>query len=227
MQGINEYHVPFEKTVKVLEKYNIPIIAFKFVKSPLEARLVAEEELNFPVVVKLIAPLYPHKSDAGLVALDVESPEEVERVSSQIIEKIAGSPYEGILVQEKARQGIEVVVGVNYDLQFGPVILFGAGGIFIEYLEDNVIGIPPLTRQQAYELIMSTKIGKLLKGVRNRPPSDIASLVDLILTMSRLAIENKDWIHSLDLNPVVVYEQGQGVKVLDFRLHARKPTVEV
>lgn len=225
MQESNGFQVSFSRTIEVFNKYEIPLIRYRWVKTPTEAGLAARY-LNFPVVVKLITPLFPHKSEAGLVALDINSPEEVEKISSQMIERILGVGYEGILIQEKAKPGIEVIVGINYDTQFGPVILFGAGGLFAEFLEDYVIGIPPLTQRQVHELIMQTKIGKLLMGVRNKPPADIAGLEDLILKVSSIAVENKDWIMSLDLNPVVVYEQGQGVEILDFRMFSREPAIE-
>jgi len=226
MQESNEYYVPFEKTVEILKKYEVPLINYCWVKKTTEIKESINEKINFPAVVKLISPLFLHKSDAGLVALDVQSPEEIEQVSSWMIERISGGEYEGILIQEQAKAGTEVVIGINYDSQFGPIVLFGAGGVFVEYLEDHVIGIPPLTHQLAHELIFLTKIGNLLKGVRNKPPADIVSLVDLIYKVSRIAVENRNWIKSLDLNPVVVYEKGQGVRVLDFRLFSRKPTLE-
>lgn len=221
MGEFNGRLISFEKTIELLTNYSIPLIPYRWVRSPEEAKREVYKGLNFPAVVKIITTSFPHKSEVGLVMLDLMNPEAVEQAVQKLVERLSGIPYEGILIQEQASSGIEVIVGVSRDEQFGPVVAFGAGGIFVEFLEDTVLGIPPLTHRLAREMIEQTKISKLLKGVRGRKPADIPALVDLIVKVSCLAKDNEEWIEALDLNPVVVYEAEKGLQVLDFRLYAR------
>ncbi|MGB9714344.1 MAG: acetate--CoA ligase family protein [Candidatus Bathyarchaeales archaeon] len=202
----------------VCVEYGIPVTKFKLAKSDAEAVKFAEE-IGYPVVLKIVSPDIIHKSDVGGVIVNLKDAKDVRGAYKQILENVkkhkADARIEGILVQEMAPASTEVIVGAVKDPQFGPAIMFGIGGIFVEVLKDVTFRIAPITEEEAREMITEVKAYPLLKGYRNLPPADINTIVDILLKTSRLVTEHQE-IKELDLNPIMVYEKG--AKTVDARI---------
>jgi acetyl-CoA synthetase (ADP-forming) len=199
-------------------EYGIPVTKFELAKSEAQAVKFAEK-IGYPVVLKIVSPDVVHKSDVGGVAVNLKDSKSVREAYSQILKNVkkhnAKAKIVGVLVQEMAPQSTEVIVGVTKDPQFGPAIMFGLGGIFVEVLKDVTFRIAPITEDEAREMITEVKAYPLLKGYRNSPPVDIAAIVGILLKTSKLAMEHQE-IKELDLNPVMVYEKG--AKTVDARI---------
>jgi acetyl-CoA synthetase (ADP-forming) len=199
-------------------EYGIPVTKFELAKSEAQAVKFAEK-IGYPVVLKIVSPDVVHKSDVGGVAVNLKDSKSVREAYRQILKNVkkhnAKAKIVGVLVQEMAPQSTEVIVGVTKDPQFGPAIMFGLGGIFVEVLKDVTFRIAPITKDEAREMITEVKAYPLLKGYRNSPPADIAAIVGILLKTSKLAMEHQE-IKELDLNPVMVYEKG--AKTVDARI---------
>ena len=178
-------------------------------------------KIGFPLVMKVVSPDIVHKSDIGGIQVGLKTPEEVEQAFVQILENAKKhrpkADIYGVDVQEMAQQGKELIIGCSRDVQFGPLIMFGAGGIFVNYLKDISFRLAPLSRSDVVELIDETKIGMLLKGVRGESPSDIVALQDTILRISQL-VTDFDEIVELDINPAFAYERGKGLIAVDVKI---------
>jgi acetyltransferase len=204
----------------IAEAYGIPVAKIELATSSEEAKQIAEE-LGYPVVLKIASPDIVHKSDVGGIEIGLQTPEEVEEAFLRIVENARdGRPKAiiyGVDVQEMAEAGKELIVGCSRDVQFGPLIMFGAGGVYVNFLEDVAFRLAPMTRTDAKALIDETKISTLLKGVRGEPPSDVKALEDTILRISQLVTDFSD-IVELDINPVFAYEQNEGVSAVDVKI---------
>ena len=207
---------PEAKTI--CKMYNIPVTDFKVAKNEDEV-VKFSREIGFPVVLKIVSPDVIHKSDVGGVIIDLKSEEAVRKAYRQIIENVKKYKPEakitGILVQEMAPPSTEVIVGSIKDPQFGPALMFGLGGIFVEVLKDVTFRIAPITEDDAREMITEVKAYPLLKGYRNMPPADIDAIIKIILNTSKLVMEHQE-IKELDFNPIMVYEKG--AKTVDARI---------
>ena len=207
---------PEAKTV--CRAYGIPITDFKVAKNGAEAVKFAEK-IGYPVVLKIVSPDVIHKSDVGGVTVNVKDAEDVQKTYEQIMDSVKrhkpNAKIVGVLVQEMAPQSTEVIVGATKDPQFGPTLMFGLGGIFVEILKDVTFRIAPITEDEAREMITAVKAYPLLKGYRNTPPADIDAIVEILLNTSRLVMEHQE-IKELDLNPIMVYEKG--AKTVDARI---------
>jgi acyl-CoA synthetase (NDP forming) len=173
----------------------------------------AVAELQFPVVVKVMSPDILHKSDAGGVRVGLESAAAVEQAIHDMMGKpaIAGARMEGFLVEEMAPPGQEMVVGAVRDPHFGPLLMVGLGGIFVEVLADVSFRICPVTRRDAEEMLDELKGAPLLRGARGRKPVDRAAIIDVLLKMGGpdgLLMAHADDIVEADINPVIVSEDG-------------------
>lgn len=199
MRGLPE-HVSKE----ILEKHGIRTARCIFVTGEEEA-VRAARSIGFPVVMKVSSSKIVHKSDVGGVVLDVKDEEEVRSAFKKLM-AIDGA--EGVNVQPMLKRGIEVIVGVTTDDQFGRVLMFGLGGVFVEALGDVSFRLIPVTRRDATEMIEEVKGCKVLKGYRGYK-ADIDALVDLLLKVSDVAVE--EGVVEMDLNPVFVYEDGYAV----------------
>ena len=180
--------------------------------------VAAARRLGYPVVLKALSPDFSHKSDAGLVRLNLAGDDAVKRTAAELFQSLSGHEMEGVLVQRMASAGVEALVGVHEDAQFGPVMACGPGGIFVELLDEVALRLPPLSAEEARAMIEETRLGRLLAGVRGQPPADAEALVDLLVKLGRLAASEADRLVSLDLNPVIVLPAGQGVRVVDVRV---------
>jgi acetyltransferase len=173
--------------------------------------------VGYPVALKIQSPQIPHKTEAGGIRLNVRSDAQVRAAFKEIIGNARKfnpeADIHGVLVQEMAGDGLEVIVGTTRDPVFGHVVMFGLGGIFVEALKDISLRVAPLSRGDAEEMIREIKGYSMLKGMRGRPPVDFQALTDVILRVSKLVSDCGDAIEELDINPLLVFEKG--VKALD------------
>lgn len=167
------------------------------------------KKLGFPVVLKVLSPEISHKSDAGGVKIGLKSASQVESAYTEIMnsvkQKEPGARILGVSVQKMARPGIEVIIGMSKDPQFGPVLMFGLGGVFVEVLKDVAFRIVPLVRRDASEMISEIKGFPILKGYRGQEPANIPLLENTLLKLSEFVDANPE-IKELDLNPIFAYK---------------------
>jgi len=189
-----------------------------------EAAVSAANSIGYPVVMKLVSADVVHKSDIGGVRADIRNDSEVRAAFSHIGEafaavKAANPPYrmEGVLVQEMVRGGKETILGMTTDPNFGPVIMFGLGGIYVEVLKDIAFRVAPLTDVDADEMIRSLKGFPILDGARGEKPVDLECLSEHLQRMSQMILDIPA-IREMDINPLVVFEKGRPPKVLDARI---------
>jgi acyl-CoA synthetase (NDP forming) len=205
---------------ELLRCYSFPLLKSRLVKGPSEI-VSAVEEVGLPVAMKLDSPDILHKSDAGGVRLRINSTEEAERGFSDIIQNAkAYKPsalIRGILIQEMARDGVEVILGSTRDPRFGPICMFGLGGIFVEAMKDVTFRLAPMWETSAENMIRSIKAYRVLQGIRGRPPADIKAAKLCILRLSEM-VSNHPEIAELDINPLILYPEGQGCVVADARI---------
>jgi len=193
-----------------LKRAGISVVETRLAASKKEAMSLSRE-LGLPVVLKIASPDVVHKSDAGGVKLGLKTLNQVGEAYSDIMRSIKGKYPEakihGVSVQKMARPGVEVIIGMSKDAQFGPVIMFGLGGILVEILKDVSFRIVPLTRRDAREMIREIKGYPLLEGYRGQEPVDVANLEDLILKVSSF-VEKNPQVKELDLNPIFAYRDS-------------------
>jgi acetyl-CoA synthetase (ADP-forming) len=192
---------------KVLKQAGISVVETRLAKTQKEA-VSLSRKMGFPVALKIISPEVIHKSDSGGVKLSLNNASEVKKAYDEILKRVKkqhpDAVIHGIGVQKMVRPGTEVIVGSSKDPQFGPVIMFGLGGIFVELLKDVSFRIIPLERRDALEMIEEIKGYPLLQGYRGKEPANISALVEIILKISKLIQENPT-IKELELNPIFVY----------------------
>lgn len=172
-------------------------------------------ELGGAVVVKGLARGIAHKSEHGLVALNLATPEEAQAAAQKMRDQAQGLDFTGFLVERMAARGVEVVLGVKRDPAFGPVLMFGLGGISVELFKDVAFGVCPLSRESAHALIARTRAAALLRGFRGQPAADEEALVDAMVRLSQFAAHHGQRLAEMDVNPVIVLPRGQGVLALD------------
>jgi len=181
----------------------------------------AARRIGYPVVLKIASPDILHKSDVGGIIVNVRGDEEVRRGYDTLIERAREHSPDatiwGVQVQEMVTDAREVIIGMNRDPQFGPVIMFGLGGIYVEVLRDVTFRVAPMSEDQARAMVGSIRSYPLLRGVRGQEPADVDAVVDTILRVSQLATDFGD-IAELDINPLLVRDQGQGAGAVDMRL---------
>jgi acetate---CoA ligase (ADP-forming) len=179
----------------------------------------AARAFGSPLAMKIQAAAIPHKSDIGGVALAIEGPEAAAAAFGRIMDAARtakpDAQIDGILVEPMARRGVEMIIGVQNDALFGPMILIGAGGIYAELLDDTVLSPPLANTDAARALIGRLKVSRMLEGARGRPPADIDALADTLVALSRFAVDNAAELREIDINPVLVHENGGGVSIVD------------
>ncbi|MBD3247674.1 GNAT family N-acetyltransferase [Candidatus Falkowbacteria bacterium] len=207
-----------DEAKKLLSYYDISVPKYEVANSAKEAGRLAAK-IGFPAVMKIVSPDILHKTDVGGVAVGIKSSSEAEKAYKQIIrsakKKVAGADIRGVLIEQMAKKRYELLIGCKKDKVFGPAIVFGMGGVAVEVFKDTKVGLPPLNMSLALKMIESTKIYKLLKGYRNMPDVDIASIQFLLYKFAYL-ISDFPEIKELDINPFSVDEKG-GV-VLDAKV---------
>jgi acyl-CoA synthetase (NDP forming) len=201
---------------QILKRYGIPVTREGLATSA-DMAVELSRSLGYPVALKAQSGQILHKTEAGVIKLNLASDEEVRRAYKEVLANARSyapqAHLEGVLVQEMVRDGVEVIVGVTKDPVFGPAIMFGLGGIFVEALRDVSFRIAPLTRADAEEMIDEIRGRRVLQGMRGKSPADRAALIDTILRVSQLVTDHSDQIDELDLNPLVVLPKG--AKVVD------------
>jgi acyl-CoA synthetase (NDP forming) len=184
-----------------------------------EEAVAAAEQLGFPVALKVDSPDILHKTEAGVVRLNLGDAAQVRAAYAEIMAIArAHAPQARVAhvsVQEMVRDGVEVIVGVSCDPQLGPVLLFGTGGVMVEVYNDVALRRCPITRSEAQAMIAEVKGARLLQGFRGRPAADIAALADTLVRVSHLAMHLEGHLAELDINPLMVLPSGQGVKAVD------------
>ena len=202
----------------------IPIPQAKIAKSREEVGEISDS-IGYPVALKIVSPEILHKTDVGGVILNIQSRKDAERGYDEILRKarrfMPQARITGVLVQKMVPQGKEVIVGAVRDAQFGPLIMFGLGGIYVNFLQDVSYRLCPLSRREAEEMIQETRAYILLRGVRGESPSDINSIVEIILKVSQIMNQFEE-IREMEINPLFVYERGKGCSAVDIRITLRK-----
>jgi acyl-CoA synthetase (NDP forming) len=194
-------------SMEVLRAYGIPTPAMRLATSAREAVAAARAVGGGgPVVMKACGPEILHKSDLGLVRLGVTGDAAVRRTFAELV--AAAPRADGVIVAEQVPAGTETVVGVSHDELFGPVVMFGLGGVFVEVLRDVTFRVPPFGRAEARRMLGELRGARVLDGVRGRPPADKDALVDVIMKVQRLAVDLADEVAELDVNPLVALPRG-------------------
>ncbi len=203
---------------EILKHYSIPVTR-EIMAGTADEAAAAANEIGFPVALKIMSPHLLHKSDIGGVILNLHDEEAVRNAYETLVRKglqlKTEALIEGVLVQEMLDPGLEVIVGLKKDPVFGPVIAVGLGGIFVEVFEDLATRVAPLSEEDAGEMLDELKGKALLGAIRGRGARDRKALVDVIMKVSRLAVELENDIKELDINPLVVYENGKGAVAAD------------
>ena len=208
------------ETKAIMKAYGIMVPEGGFAQNLKQAITIANS-IGYPVALKIISPHIVHKTDIGGVALNIKSDYELENAYDTMMRNAAmlmpQARVYGVEVQKMVPPGKEVIVGVHRDLQFGPLIMFGLGGIYVNLIKDVSFRLAPLSRRKAYEMIMETKAYTLLRGFRGEIPFDVESVVDVLLRVSRLVMDFRE-IVELDINPLFVYEKGKNSLALDVKI---------
>jgi len=203
---------------QLLALYGIPVTHERVVTSAAEAARAAQE-LGFPVAMKIVSPQITHKTEAGGVVLNVAQADEARAVFERIMHNArqynAQAELQGVSVQEMVQGGRETIVGMTSDPQFGPGIVFGLGGIFVEVLHDTALRVPPLDADEAREMIDALQGAAILKGARGQQPADLSAIVDVLLKFSHLCLDLRGVVQEIDINPLLVLDAGQGAKAVD------------
>lgn len=194
----------------ILKEVGINTTSIKFASSEKEAVIISES-FGYPVVLKIASPDITHKSDAGGVKVGLKNAADVSKAFQEIMASVKhhypAARIDGVSVQNMARPGLEVIIGMTRDPQFGPVLMFGLGGIFVEVLKDVSFRIVPLTRHDAAAMFKEIRGAALLKGYRNSEAVDTAILEEMLLKLSKF-LENNPEIKEMDLNPIFAYKDG-------------------
>ncbi len=208
----------------LLTCYGLPLLKSGVAKTAEESAKIAES-FGTPVVMKVMSADVVHKYDAGGVILNVHGAEEATAAYKKILKNVEahvpGAKIEGILIEEMARKGVEVILGASRDARFGPLMMFGLGGTLVEVLKDVSFRLAPMWRTSAERMVRQIRSFKVLDGFRGNPPSDIDSIVDALLRLSAMVCNHPE-IAECDINPLIVHAKGQGCSVADSRIMLRR-----
>jgi acetyltransferase len=212
---------------EILAQYGIPTAREALARSENEALAIAER-IGYPLVLKIESPQITHKTDARAVKTHISTAAELIRSYREILHNATSydtsALIEGVLVQEMIGHGKEVLIGMTQDPQFGPVIAFGVGGVFVEMIQDVSLRAAPLNGTDAVEMIRELKSYNALKGARGEAESDIDAIVEILLRFSRLCMDLAGVIAAIDINPLMLLEKGKGAVAADC-LMTRKGTI--
>ena len=211
--------------IGILESYGFKVLPTQLATTAAEAGAIAAE-MGLPVVMKIVSEQIMHKSDAGGVMVGLETVEEVTQAFDTIVARgrayKADAVIEGVLIQKMAPSGTEVILGLNRYPVFGPLLMFGIGGIFVEVFQDVTFRLAPIGRNEARRMVRQIKGYKLLQGFRGRPKGDIETIEKCLVGLSNMAINHPE-IVELDINPLLVHAEGQGATAADCRMILRAP----
>ena len=209
-----------EEGLEILSAYGFPLPKSILAKTEDEA-VESANKIGYPTVMKIASPQIVHKSDAGGVKVNLSSDKEVRDAFKVIVDNAkkydSKAEIKGVLIVEMVKGGKEMIIGSKLEPGFGPVVMLGMGGIYVEILKDVTFRLAPFTDQEANDMISSIKTKKLLEGVRGEKPSDVEKLSECIQRLSQLVTDFRE-IKELDMNPVLVMQKGEGCKILDVRI---------
>lgn len=207
-------------SMQVLKAYGFPVLPFDLAKDAIDARAKAQET-GFPVVLKIVSPDIVHKLDVGGVKLNLAHAGDVEaafnEMTGSVRQQYPKAVIDGVFVQAMGLKGREVILGMNRDPHFGPVLMFGLGGTYVEVMKDVVFRLAPIRELGARKMIETIRTYAILKGVRGQNPADVNAIAECLERLSQLACDHPE-IAEIDINPLVVYDEGQGARVIDARI---------
>ena len=220
LSSIKENVLGEADTRPLLESYGLNLIPGDFVEDE-ESAVEAADKLGYPVALKVVSPQILHKSDSGGIALDLATNQAVVEACQAVQESIARvnpqAEIQGYLVEKMAPRGMEVIVGMRRDPTFGPLMMFGLGGVTVELFKDVGFSVAPMTPEHAREMIQMTKAGQLLSGYRGESTYDIDAVIDTIGRLSQFALDHPK-VSEVEINPLLVLPEGQGAIILDARI---------
>jgi len=209
----------------LLDCYGLPLLRSEVAHNAEEAGRIAAS-IDGKVVLKVMSADVVHKYDAGGVILGIEGAEEAAaayaRILKNVQQAVPDANIEGVLVEQMAPKGVEVILGASRDARFGPLMMFGLGGTLVEVLKDVSFRLAPMWRISAERMVRQIRSFKVLDGFRGSPPSDVDAIVDTLLRLSEMVCNHPE-ISELDINPLIVHAQGEGCSVADSRVMLRKP----
>ena len=221
----DRHHIGELEGIGILEAYGFNVLPTRLATSDKEAAAIAKE-IGFPVVQKIVSPQILHKSDAGGVIINIENEKEAKQAYNQIVQGAkdynSEAEIEGVLVQKMAPSGREVILGLNRYPVFGPLLMFGIGGIFVEVFQDVTFRLAPIGRNAARRMVREIKGHKLLQEFRGKPKADIESIEKLLVSLSAMSINHPE-ILELDINPLLVHADGEGATAADCRIILEQP----
>ncbi|WP_048190209.1 acetate--CoA ligase family protein [Methanobacterium sp. SMA-27] len=216
-KGVNTFGL---ESFDILKAYGIPTVGTA-ITTTVEETVKAAEEIGYPLVMKIVSPQISHKSDVGGIKLYLNNAEEIRTAYEDMMENIPKkepeAQLEGVQLQQMLSGGKEVIIGMIQDPTFGPMLMFGLGGIYVEIVKDVKFAIAPVSEIEANNMITGIKTHKLLEGTRGDKASDIDSISDIILRISQLVTDFPE-INEFEINPLMVFEEGKGALAVDMRL---------
>ena len=212
--------LPEPEAHEVLRAYGFPVLEHRLARSESDCISYAKE-LGYPVVLKIVSPDILHKVDVGGVKINICNEEQLKKEYNEILTSVNKSKPKaniwGIFVQQMAEKGKETIIGMNRDPHFGPMLMFGMGGVYVEALKDVTFRIAPIRELSAKHMIQNIRAYKMLEGVRGEKPSDIDTIAECLQRLSQLVTDFEE-IVDLDINPLIVYNEGKRAKVVDARI---------
>jgi len=212
-------HLKDSESQEVLKTYGFRFPKNSFARTSAEA-IQAARTIGYPVVMKIMSPQVIHKSDIGGVRLNLKSDDEIAKaffeITTHVRNIIPSAQIYGVMIQEMIKGGKEIIAGITKDPQFGHMVMFGMGGIYVEVLKDISFRITPLSLEDAHDMIRETRTFPLLRGVRGEPEADIAAIENALLMLSHMS-SDFPYILEADINPLLVMERGKGIVALDAR----------
>ncbi len=222
-------HIGELEGIGLLKCYGFNVLPNQLAKSANEAAALAED-MGFPVVLKIVSAQILHKSDAGGVVLGLENQEAVKKAFENIVRRAGeydpAAIIEGVLIQKMAPPGSEVILGLNRYPVFGPLLMVGIGGIFVEVFQDVVFRLAPIGRNESRRMVRQIKGYRLFQGFRGRPPADVETIEKSLVSLSNMATNHPE-IMELDINPLLVHDRGHGATAADCRIILKRPEGEV
>lgn len=203
----------------ILKAYDIPVVDARIAKTLPDA-VKAAEDMGYPIVMKILSPDISHKSDVGGIRLNLKHADDVERAYNSMMSDVRhympDATITGVQLQKMISGGKEVIIGMDRDPQFGPLLMFGLGGTYVEFLKDVSFAVAPITEAEAKHMVSSIKTYPLIAGVRGEAASDIYSIVRTLLKVSQLVTDFPE-ILEFEINPLMVMPEGQGCVAMDIR----------
>ncbi len=208
-----------DQSMAVLEAYEFPVLPYQLARSEAEA-VQFSKKIGYPVAMKIVSRGISHKFDLGGVRLGLETEAQVQTAYRQMLQQVgraSGAKIDGVLIQAMAQKGWEVILGMKRDPHFGPILMFGIGGIYVETLRDVTFRLAPIRTHGARRMVESIRTFSLLKGMRGQKPSDIQKIMECLERLSQLSCAHPE-ILEIDINPLIVYPEGAGAAVADARI---------